>query len=188
MPTIVNYGEPRTGGGGLPNVQPPWGSMSQGYGSGSRFGGFAQQFAGSNLARRKRLFDYMASQNRQAQPQQPGQPNYYVPEDSEYGEKPFNYGNVYGGSLPGGAGGGLPGFNPFQVRREDWANLTPQAQQSMIGASRPELERLSSATQAYRRGGFGAARQVAGAGQGFGLSDPSDALRRLLMARMGGGY
>ena len=89
---------------------------------------------------------------------------------------------------------GLPGFKSFQDsfppgpipwrRRID---MDPgQYGQGLQYRDPAMLQQLSDATMGYRNRGTGPQRQFSG--QGFGLSDPSDALRRLLMARIGGGF
>lgn len=90
---------------------------------------------------------------------------------------------------------GLPGFSGFQEsfsplsipgrRRID---MDPgQYGQGLQYKDPGMLQQLSAKTQAFRAYGRGAGRS-GGMGQGFGEGYPGDALKRLLMARLGGGF
>lgn len=192
MPEVRNYGPPRSGGGGLPNVQPAWGAMnSGGYGpGGGGGGGFGSTFARANIMKRRRMFQTGAERNMPQAGGRPGDSNYFVPDDSLYGDKSFNTGNIYGSSMPGTSppAGGLPGMSPVTIGRGEWAGMTPEAQQNMRGAPQGELQRLSDAFLSVRGGrGRGMGRSM-GMGQGYGEGYPGDALKRLLEARLGGGF
>lgn len=83
---------------------------------------------------------------------------------------------------------GLPGFTPLEMNKGEVPSrfrIASGVGQSQTGFGR--LQQLSDATMRYRGMGAGAGRGSFGQ-QGFGEGYQGDALRRLLMARLGGGF
>lgn len=203
-----------TPGRGQPNIQAPFGAMSgrafggggMGYGGSQYYGGKKRPLLGGG--------DPLIGTER-GQVQQPPGPSrpggFFGAINDQFNPPPLP---PVGGRNPlpnwpgdnpiandeGGYGPrqfinyrGLPGFSGFQEsfqptipgrRRID---MDPgQYGQGLQYKNPAMLQQLSDKTMAFRSYGRGAGRS-GGMGQGFGEGYPGDALRRLLMARLGGG-
>lgn len=162
------YASDKPYGGGLPQLPPP-----PKYGGGGR-GGYESEYGYVDN-----------SQNNPPPPYQnpggkgrPGDPGYYVGEGSPLYNKPFNWGNVYGREL--GQPEAYPGFRPINVRKEDWANMTPEERYAKTGGPPSELRRLSDWSVNFRHGGFRVPqRQIISQGFPTGYGVPDDFRRRL---------
>ena len=158
--------------------------VSRGFG-----GGMGQGYGSMFDPLRKRLGAGRIDPNmRDPNYQPPPQPNVFDP----YEDKPYGRGdagpqeaaptndmmNIYRG---------LPGFNPLMMSKDQVPSrfrVSSGVGQSSTGFGR--LNQLSDAAMRYRGMGQGGGF-AGGMSQGFGEGYQSDALRRLLMARLGGG-
>lgn len=175
MPTGVTSIQPRTGAGGGPigpNIQAPFGQMMGRFGSG---GGMGQAGYGAFAALRRRV---MGAAPFPGGPGGPGQPPLPPGGGRGYPNIQAPLPNIPRQPSPWESNLNEVGFTPEQI---------PQLKESRDFPGAERLDQIASAQRQLRGGTWGPGR-MGGGGAGYGEGYQGDALRRLLMARMGGGY